>query len=107
MIRVQLAGVGSLRPNTIVGGWPSHATAESAKSVVSLIQLSRAYNKACMFLKAKHDNFPSEDDKLTGTIDLWWILQEVSCLASYNIPNMLIYFQVSLYLHMSAKEEAR
>lgn len=77
MSRVQLAGVGSLRPNTIVAGWPSHATPESAKSVVSLIQLSRAYNKACMFLKAKHDNFPSEDDKLTGTIDLWWILQEV------------------------------
>lgn len=74
---LQMAGLGTLRPNTIVAGWPQHATDENSADVVSLLQMSRAVNKACMFVRAVDDSLPSEDVRLTGTVDLWWILQEV------------------------------
>ena len=61
------------------------APLQSARNVVSLISMCRAMNKACMFLKlpeGSESDFPSEQDRVMGgTVDLWWILQEVCAFA--------------------------
>ncbi|KNC84077.1 hypothetical protein SARC_03705 [Sphaeroforma arctica JP610] len=74
-ILIQTAGVGSLRPNTIIAGWPRLNTPAKASYVVSLVSLTRASSRACIFLK--HGNsFPEPSERVTGTMDLWWVLQE-------------------------------
>jgi potassium/chloride transporter 4/5/6 len=102
---LQMAGLGTLRPNTVVAGWPQHATAERAADVVSLLQMSRAVNKACMFVKAQDDYLPADDARLSGTVDLWWILQEGGflLLIGYLLHRHKVYRNCTLRLFTVAE----
>lgn len=76
--RMQSAGLGGLKHNTIMIGWPygwRHETEKQPwKSFVSAVCQAEAANCALTVLKGVQ-LFPSNADKLIGTIDIWWIVR--------------------------------
>ena len=76
---MQSAGLGGLKHNTIMIGWPygwRHETEKQPwKSFVSAVIQSEAANCALMVLKGVQ-LFPSNADKMVGTIDIWWIVHD-------------------------------
>ncbi|CAL1532293.1 unnamed protein product, partial [Lymnaea stagnalis] len=75
---IQSAGLGALRPNTILMGWPRDWT-DNRNLMAYHIFLDTMRNialarNALIVLKA--DTFPSKGMRLTGTIDIWWIVND-------------------------------
>lgn len=75
----QSAGLGGLRHNTIMMGWPygwRHETDKSAwKSFVMAVRQAEAASCALMVLKGV-ERFPTNTEKVSGTIDIWWIVHD-------------------------------
>lgn len=75
---IQSAGLGALRPNAVILGWPEawylrRNVAGYHIFVDTMLNLS--YNKkAAVILKAS--TFPSPSARLSGTIDIWWIVND-------------------------------
>eukprot|EP00124_Ichthyophonus_hoferi_P001869 Ihof_evm9s110 gene=Ihof_evmTU9s110 len=76
-ILVQTAGLGPLKPNTIIAAWPEKREINGvlARPLVNLIAQSRAENKAMLFIKGL-DTLPDVNTKSSGYIDIWWVVQE-------------------------------
>ncbi|KJE93459.1 solute carrier family 12 [Capsaspora owczarzaki ATCC 30864] len=76
-ILLQTAGLGGMKPNTVVTGWPTswRAQPEVARSFLNTVEEIRAADKAMLILTGL-SAFPGIDDQMTGTIDIWWIVQE-------------------------------
>ena len=76
--RMQSAGLGGLKHNTVLIGWPygwrHDLDKQSCKNFVMAIRQAEAASCALMVLKGIHD-FPDNSDKLSGTIDIWWIVR--------------------------------
>ena len=65
---IQCSGLGALRPNTILLGWPS---IDTAKSLVSTLRLISSLKRNVLIAKLRQN-----EDELrfcpAGTIDVWW-----------------------------------
>lgn len=76
---IQNAGLGGLRHNTVMIGWPygwRHSGEErSYKVFVDSIKNINAGQMALLAVKGIN-MFPESSEKLTGTIDIWWIVHD-------------------------------
>ncbi|CDW57962.1 protein kcc [Trichuris trichiura] len=74
---VQTSGLGGMEHNTVIIGWPSNwkSSVGKAETFVEIIRITRAAKKALIVLK-NSDHFPDNAEKITGNIDVWWILHD-------------------------------
>lgn len=88
---MQSAGLGGLKHNTIMIGWPygwRHDTdKDSWKSFVSAVRQAEASSCALMVLKGVQ-MFPSNAEKLSGTIDIWWIVRILYTHSNASVGRM-------------------
>ncbi|GMS86665.1 hypothetical protein PENTCL1PPCAC_8840, partial [Pristionchus entomophagus] len=72
---LQSIGIGGLRPNTILLNWPSFDDYDNlvvfAEQVILGIQMEN-----CVLLTKGITAFPEGTDRICGTIDVWWIVQD-------------------------------
>jgi len=78
MCLVQTAGLGAFQPNCVLTAWPKEwehpgSTGHEARSnFVRLVQAAVVFQK--VVLLAKGCTWPQLSERLTGTIDIWWIV---------------------------------
>ena len=73
---VQGSGLGGLRPNTVVLAWPDLWRKKQAwKTFVRTVRAVMAAEKALIVTKGI-DWFPSNEDKWSGNIDIWWVVHD-------------------------------
>ncbi|XP_033755336.1 solute carrier family 12 member 4-like isoform X1 [Pecten maximus] len=76
---IQNAGLGGLRHNTVMIGWPyGWRHDHNAKSYRVFLESVKNINAGQMALLAVKgiNNFPQSAGKLKGTIDVWWIVHD-------------------------------
>ncbi|XP_069112002.1 solute carrier family 12 member 4-like isoform X2 [Argopecten irradians] len=76
---IQNAGLGGLRHNTVMIGWPyGWRHDHNAKSYRVFLESVKNINAGQMALLAVKgiNNFPQTSGKLKGTIDVWWIVHD-------------------------------
>eukprot|EP00930_Biecheleria_cincta_P096598 TRINITY_DN8841_c0_g1_i2.p1 TRINITY_DN8841_c0_g1~~TRINITY_DN8841_c0_g1_i2.p1 ORF type:complete len:1089 (+),score=175.20 TRINITY_DN8841_c0_g1_i2:220-3267(+) len=75
---VQATGLGAFEPNCILASWPENATghdeqsAEKRKKMLHVIQVGVIFQK--VLIVAKGAAWPEFQQRLHGTIDIWWIV---------------------------------
>ncbi|PAV81123.1 hypothetical protein WR25_22373 [Diploscapter pachys] len=76
---VQTSGLGGLRHNAVVLGWPDHWKQENqwhvAHNFVHIIRTITAAQCAILVPKNAHD-YPPTGTKVTGNIDVWWVVHD-------------------------------
>ncbi|XP_052817095.1 solute carrier family 12 member 7-like [Mya arenaria] len=80
---VQTAGLGGLRPNTVMIGWPEdwrHAQNNDTPNIpykhfIHTVEVIEAMGKALLVVKDSTE-FPDNQAKMRGTIDVWWIVHD-------------------------------
>ncbi|CAD5228337.1 unnamed protein product [Bursaphelenchus xylophilus] len=76
---VQTSGLGGLRHNTVCVCWPNKWTStkstNEANRFVSVLR-SIATAKCAILVPKNIRNFPESSEKLTGTVDVWWIVHD-------------------------------
>ncbi|GFR73160.1 solute carrier family 12 member [Elysia marginata] len=75
---IQSAGLGALRPNTVLLGWPydwiERKNMASFRVFLETMRSSALHGNAVIILKAD-EPFPTpKSARTTGTIDIWWIV---------------------------------
>ncbi|KAF4654306.1 hypothetical protein FOL47_010039 [Perkinsus chesapeaki] len=76
---VQLAGIGGLRPNSVMLEWPSNwrRRSEEAREFVRLLQFATNTNKAVMCVKnLAYMPVGERAIPMNGTIDVWWMIHD-------------------------------
>ncbi|CAH0562337.1 unnamed protein product [Brassicogethes aeneus] len=76
---IQTAGLGGLKPNTVILGWPyGWRQSEDHHTWQDFLQTLRSVMAARMaLLVPKGINFfPDSGDKMSGNIDIWWIVHD-------------------------------
>ncbi|OQR87651.1 hypothetical protein ACHHYP_08420 [Achlya hypogyna] len=105
----EASGMGPLRSNTVVLGWPSSWVPATATDYVDMLHEIINCKKALLIAKSV-EYYPSNDDVVKGTIDIWWILHDGGLLLL--IPYLLRLHPVwrkcklRLYSVVSVKEDA-
>lgn len=77
--RIQTAGLGGLKPNTVILGWPyGWRQSEDERTWQVFLSTVRNVTAARMaLLVPKGINFfPNSSDKVVGNIDIWWIVHD-------------------------------
>eukprot|EP00898_Chlorokybus_atmophyticus_P002006 jgi/Chlat1/2806/Chrsp187S02918 len=76
---IQCTGLGALNPNTVLMGWPKHDSDRKddadAEIILELLEECKAKGKA-LLLPANLHLYPKHSARLTGTIDIWWIVHD-------------------------------
>ncbi|XP_017090295.1 solute carrier family 12 member 4 isoform X2 [Drosophila bipectinata] len=75
---VQTIGLGGMKPNTVIVGWPYSWRQEGRNSWKTFIQTVRTVAACHMaLLVPKGINFyPESNHKIGGNIDIWWIVHD-------------------------------
>ncbi|XP_064611354.1 solute carrier family 12 member 4-like isoform X2 [Liolophura sinensis] len=76
---IQAAGLGGLKHNTVVLGWPygwRHSPDVRSYRVFLDTVKNVIYSQLCLLVVKGVDMFPPSSQKLSGTIDVWWIVHE-------------------------------
>ncbi|RUS75820.1 hypothetical protein EGW08_016412, partial [Elysia chlorotica] len=75
---IQSAGLGALRPNTVLMGWPfdwlEKKSVESYKVFLETMRNSALNGKAVIILKSERSLPSAKSSRVSGTIDIWWIV---------------------------------
>uniref|UniRef100_A0A8C4WUW7 Solute carrier family 12 member 4 n=1 Tax=Eptatretus burgeri TaxID=7764 RepID=A0A8C4WUW7_EPTBU len=76
---VQLCGLGVMKPNTVLMGWPygwrQSSDPRSWKTFIETVRITTAAHNALMVAK-NISLFPCNTERLEGTIDIWWIVHD-------------------------------
>ena len=73
---VQTTGLGGLRPNTVCINWPENwKDKESHRVFIDVARTVTAAELALLVPKGVK-NFPTNAERLSGTIDIWWIVHD-------------------------------
>eukprot|EP00035_Acanthoeca_spectabilis_P040247 m.68425 g.68425 ORF g.68425 m.68425 type:complete len:994 (+) comp9919_c0_seq2:60-3041(+) len=73
---IQGSGLGALRHNTVILGWPHRwRTQHSASILLQAMSVSRSANLAFMVPKYESAT-PSESNPARNSIDVWWIMHD-------------------------------
>lgn len=105
---IQTNGLGMLRHNTVMLGWPGRwRQDEGFRKWKHLIEVLRvAHTKRCAIMIPKGvQEFPSNLTRLSGTIDVWWIVHDGGLLML--LPFLLKQTKVWKNCHMRIFTAAR
>uniref|UniRef100_A0A183H2C5 Solute carrier family 12 member 6 n=1 Tax=Onchocerca flexuosa TaxID=387005 RepID=A0A183H2C5_9BILA len=70
----QSVGIGGLKPNTVLMNWPEK---EEENAIFAVELIGAVANDHCIMLAKGITTFPSSSSgRLTGHIDIWWILRD-------------------------------
>jgi len=87
---VQAPGLGALEPNTVLIEWPRDAKEiedrDFAQRYVTLFRLITAARRTTIVAKGL-DQFPLNNERRSGTIDIWWIVYDGGLLLL--LPHLL------------------
>jgi len=74
---IQTAGLGGLRHNTVIVGWPCGWNSNPTK-VTQFMKIVKtvALNRNALLIPRGIDNWPETGDKMGGNIDVWWIVHD-------------------------------
>uniref|UniRef100_A0A5S6QAR5 Amino acid permease/ SLC12A domain-containing protein n=1 Tax=Trichuris muris TaxID=70415 RepID=A0A5S6QAR5_TRIMR len=78
---IQSVGIGGLRPNTIMVGWPYswkdsvHQADQNYWNFLDAIHRA-ATADMCLLVPKGLLEFPDSNDRVQGTIDVWWIIHD-------------------------------
>lgn len=74
---VQGSGVGGLRHNSVVLAWPRQwrQMSKSYRNFMNILHVASDKQKAVMIAKGI-ELFPENSDRMSGTIDVWWIVHD-------------------------------
>ncbi|XP_045907218.1 solute carrier family 12 member 7-like isoform X2 [Micropterus dolomieu] len=78
-VLIQSAGLGGMKHNTVLMGWPADwKQAHDSSARRNFIETVRETTEAHQaLLVAKNiDHFPGNQERLEGTIDVWWIVHD-------------------------------
>jgi len=77
---VQISGLGAFQPNCVLAQWPRDWDSPGDQGRDSRARLLRLVQVAVVFKKvmiiAKGGSFPSLTGRLTGSVDIWWIVAD-------------------------------
>jgi len=75
---VQTVGLGGLRHNTVMMGWPTSWNTPNDENWRIFINTARAVDAEGLALLVPRgiENFPDRKARLVGTIDVWWIVHD-------------------------------
>ncbi|VDN06525.1 unnamed protein product [Thelazia callipaeda] len=74
---IQSVGMGGLRPNTLLLSWPVHTHAIDSEYQTFTDKLHVGFaTDMCLVVAKDIVNFPASVIRLTGTIDVYWIVQD-------------------------------
>uniref|UniRef100_T1IJ08 Solute carrier family 12 member 4 n=1 Tax=Strigamia maritima TaxID=126957 RepID=T1IJ08_STRMM len=82
---IQTAGLGGLKHNTVILGWPygwRHSHDESTWKVFLETIRHVGATKNCLLIPKGINFYPELGDKVQGTIDVWWIVRILNSLES-------------------------
>ncbi|VDM58628.1 unnamed protein product [Angiostrongylus costaricensis] len=71
----QSIGIGGLRPNTVLLNWPKADDSSEIKLFTEKI-IFGVTNDYCMLVVKGITDFPDANNRLTGYIDIWWIVMD-------------------------------
>ncbi|CAE7477296.1 Slc12a4 [Symbiodinium natans] len=75
---VQSSGLGAFEPNCVLASWPRDALqsgkagVDTRAKLVNMVQISAIFQKVMILTKG--EEWPEFDARITGTIDIWWIV---------------------------------
>jgi len=85
LFRIQTAGLGGMKPNTVMLGWPSGWRQRKAEERSFLRALRAiACAKMSLLLPKGTQFFPDSLDRVSGNIDIWFVL--------YSLLTLIIIF---------------
>ncbi|CAK8998845.1 unnamed protein product [Durusdinium trenchii] len=88
---VQSGGMGAFEPNCLLASWPKDALAlgregvERRSKLVNMVQISAIFQKVMILTKGLE--WPEFEERLTGNIDIWWIVGDGGVLLL--LPSLL------------------
>ncbi|XP_070568851.1 solute carrier family 12 member 4-like isoform X1 [Ptychodera flava] len=78
-ILIQTIGLGGMRPNTVLVGWPygwkESQDDQTYQVFLDLLENARHAEMSVLVPKGINE-FPDAKDRVSGTIDVWWILHD-------------------------------
>lgn len=93
---IQSIGIGGLKPNTVMVGWPYHwkkSFGDRNEHSTFLDAIHRAATAdLCLLIPKGLMDFPDQDERLTGTVDVWWIIHDGGLLVV--LPFLLMQHKV-------------
>ncbi|XP_072567130.1 solute carrier family 12 member 7-like isoform X2 [Paramormyrops kingsleyae] len=76
---IQTAGLGGMKHNTVLMAWPGNwkqaEDSQSWRNFIETIRETTAAHQALLVAK-NVDSFPTNLERLEGTIDVWWIVHD-------------------------------
>lgn len=88
---VQSGGMGAFEPNCILASWPKDVLelgregVEKRSKLVNMVQISAIFQKVMILTKGLE--WPEFEERLTGNIDIWWIVGDGGVLLL--LPSLL------------------
>lgn len=76
---IQTCGLGGMKPNTVIIGWPySWRESENQRTWELFLQTARnvVANRMALLIPKGINFYPDSNEKVSGTIDIWWIVHE-------------------------------
>uniref|UniRef100_A0A0K0D1M4 AA_permease domain-containing protein n=1 Tax=Angiostrongylus cantonensis TaxID=6313 RepID=A0A0K0D1M4_ANGCA len=90
----QSIGIGGLRPNTVLLNWPKADDSSEIKLFTEKI-IFGVTNDYCMLVVKGITDFPDSNNRLTGYIDIWWIVMDggILMLIAYLLKQHKVSFK--------------
>ncbi|RHY74165.1 hypothetical protein DYB34_011660 [Aphanomyces astaci] len=97
----EASGMGPLRSNTVVVGWPNTWESGDATPYVDMLHDMINCKKALMVLK-NMETFPFNDIKKKGHIDVWWVLHDggLLLLMQTRLKDFLAHARIEAEIHV-------
>lgn len=97
---VQSAGLGGMRHNTVILGWPygwrQSSDVRAWKVFLDTIR-TVSFNKDALLVLKGIDDFPASSDKMSGNIDVWWVVHDGGMLML--LPFLLMQHKVNMIFY--------
>lgn len=82
---IQTVGLGGLRHNTVIVGWPCDWKTDPVKVAQFMNTIKTVtLNRNALLIPRGIDNWPETSDRMGGNIDVWWIVSVSSLTLRLN-----------------------
>ncbi|CAJ0586816.1 unnamed protein product, partial [Mesorhabditis spiculigera] len=71
----QSVGIGGLRPNTVLVNWPNFEDVDEVYLFAEEL-IHGVRNENCVIVTKGITDFPDNNERLSGYIDIWWVVQD-------------------------------
>ncbi|CAI5441879.1 unnamed protein product [Caenorhabditis angaria] len=103
----QSIGIGGLKPNTVLLNWPNDKSTDEIMLFAEEI-IHGAANDNCLIVTKGITDFPEHSERLTGFIDIWWIVQDggILMLIAYLLKQHKVWKGCSLRIFAVSEQDS-